>query len=275
MADEQRSAQDLIRYLRGRGITNAEIASELHRSPRMVRKILNGETSGTLYREALEELASTGRMTKVPPRRRRKDGSIAPVRGKRGTPAKSVIPEEVGGTYTEGKQGGRLRVDVGFMAEGGRHIQMRIPKSRTAKGRDQANAELIKQVRNAAKGQSRDNQKQVTAHLTFSNGRVMEVNTYNASTMLKRINEAGGDALGWFQGESKNRYVNLDTSRDTITGVTLNVVSTPKTTEYARQAARGRTRRTRQLAPIEIQRMEEKERLEQERQRRRGRRGGN
>ena len=89
MADQQRTAQDLIRDLRRKGISTAEIAEELHRSPRMVRKILNGETSGALYRQALQELADTGRLTHVPPRRRRKDGSIAPVRGKAG--AKPVM----------------------------------------------------------------------------------------------------------------------------------------------------------------------------------------
>ena len=61
MADEQRSAQDLVRFLRGRGVSTSEIAAELHRSPRMVRKILNGETSGALYRSTLEELATIGR----------------------------------------------------------------------------------------------------------------------------------------------------------------------------------------------------------------------
>ncbi|EIC07808.1 MAG TPA: hypothetical protein DEA69_09035 [Microbacterium sp.] len=272
MADQQRTAQDLIRDLRRKGISTAEIAEELHRSPRMVRKILNGETSGALYRQALQELADTGRLTHVPPRRRRKDGSIAPVRGKAG--AKPVIPEDLSGTYVEGRQGGRLRVDVAYATGGDRYIEMRIPKGRTAKGREQANAELIKQVRNAAKGQSHDKQKQITAHLTFSNGRVMEVNSYNASTMLKRIHENGGDALGWFREESKNRYVNLDTSRDTITGVTLNVVSTAKTTEYQRQAERGRTHRPRSLSPAELISMEEKRRIEERRARRRGNRGG-
>jgi len=272
MADEQRSAQDLVRYLRGRGITTGEIASELNRDPRMVRKILNGETSGALYREALEELATTGKVTSIPPRRRRRDGTLARVRGRKGD--QPVVPEDPAlyareaGNYTTEKQGGRLHVEVGYMAEGGRLIQMRIPKGRTAKGRAQANAELLKQVRNAAKGQARDNQKQITARLTFSNGRTMEVNTYNASTMLKRINDNGGDGLGWLREEAKNRYLDLDTSRETVTSIQLNVFATPKTDEYAAQSARGRVRRTRRLAPAEIARMEEKARIEEHRSRR-------
>lgn len=68
--------------------------------------------------------------------------------------------------------------------------------------------------------------------------------------------------------------MNLDTSRDTITGVTLNVVGTAKTTEYQRQAERGRTRRPRSLSPAELIRMEEKRRIEERRARRRGNRGG-
>ncbi len=46
MADQPRSAQELVRVLRGQGISVAEIAGVLNRSPRMVRKVEAGQTSG-------------------------------------------------------------------------------------------------------------------------------------------------------------------------------------------------------------------------------------
>lgn len=275
MADEKRSAQDLVRILRGRGITMTELAGELHRSPRMVRKILNGETSGALYRETLEEIANTGRATKVPPRRRQKDGTLMRIRGKAADGEKTMVtPEDPGGKYTTERQGGRAQISTAFMSEGGRIIEARIPKGKTAKGRTVANEQLVQLVRNAAKGQAGNKQKQITARVTFANGRRMEVNTYNASTMLKRIKEDGGDTLGWLAREAGNRYVNLDTTDVPITGVTLNVVTVPKTEAYQRESAAGRTRRTRTLTEAEKQRAKQKAQLEASKQRRRGGRRG-
>ena len=273
MAQPQRSAQDLVRALRGQGVSVAEIAAELRRSPRMVRKILNGETSGALYRDTLEELATTGRATTVPPRRRLADGTLMPVRGRAGESA-TVIPEDPGGRYSTERQGGRLQVETTYMAEGGRQINARIPKGPTAKGREQANQQLVQLIRNAAKGQARDNQKQITARLTFANGRQMEVNTYNASTMLKRVRDAGGDTLGWLTSESGNRYVNLDVTSTPITGVTLNIVQVPKTAAYQREQAAGRARRGRALTAEEQARPEERQRetAQQAARRRRARR---
>lgn len=272
MADEQRSAQDLVRFLRGRGVSTTEIAAELHRSPRMVRKILNGETSGALYRSTLEELATTGRTSSVPPRRRLKSGGLVPVRAKAGSKGKTVVPDDPGGKYTSSRQGGAMQTSTTYMAEGGRQIELRLPKGKTAKGRSLADAEIVKQIRNAAKGQARDSQKKVRATLTFANGRVMEVNTYNASTMLQRVNEAGGSALDWLRKESKNRYLNLDVDREAITGVVLTVTSEAKTPEYEQNKNSGRTRRTRALSPAEQRRAAEKQRLADERRRRGGRR---
>lgn len=267
MADDQRSAQDLVRFLRGRGLSTTEIAAELHRSPRMVRKILNGETSGALYRSTLEELATTGRASSVPPRRRLKSGGLVPVRAKAGAKGKTIVPEDPGGTYTSARQGGAMQATTTYMAEGGRQVELRLPKGKTAKGRTLADAEIVKQIRNAAKGQAKENQKKIRATLTFANGRVMEVNTYNASTMLQRVNEAGGSALDWMRGESKNRYLNLDVSKEPITGVTLTVFSDAKTPEYETFKSQGRPRRGRALSPAEEARAAQKARLEQGRRR--------
>jgi hypothetical protein len=170
---------------------------------------------------------------------------------------------EVGGWVEESAAG------LTYMAEGGRQINARIPKGRTAKGRAQANQQLIQLIRNAAKGQAHDKQKQITARVTFANGRQMEVNTYNASTMLQRIREARGDTLGWLASESGNRYINLDVSTIPITGVTLNVVQVPKTTAYQREQAAGRARRHRTLTDAEQTRIQERARQKATRKTRR------
>jgi len=270
MSDEQpRSAQDLVRYLRGRGISTAEIAAELQRSPRMVNKILNGETSGALYRGTLEELATTGRVTTVPARRRSASGQLVRVRAKAGAEEKSVVPVDTGGRYAGEKQGGRFQMSTTYLAGGGRQHELRIPKGKSSKGRQQAEDAIMQAVRAASKGQSHDKQKMVRATLTYGNGRVMEVNTYNASTMLQRIREAGGKPLDWMRKESGLRYSNLDVSEQPITGVTVTVFEQSKTRDYERNKARGRGRITRTLTEAEQLR---KKALEQK-PRRRGRGG--
>ncbi len=151
--------------------------------------------------------------------------------------------EDTGGRYTQTRQGGRLRTTT-YLGGGGRQHELQIPKGRAAKGRQQANVEILQRVRGAARGQARDTQQMIKARVTYANGRVMEVKEYNASTMLKRINDHGGDALSWFRDENGKRYTNLDVSEQPITGVTMTVYGKTKTTEYDRQKARGRTRRT-------------------------------
>lgn len=248
MAEDARSAMELVQTLRGRGVSTAEIAAELQRSPRMVRKILNGETSGGVYRATLLELADTGRATTVPPRRRTRDNTLVPVRTKRGAATKSAPPVDTGGRYTTAKQGGRLRSTT-YLAGGGRQHELHIPKSKDAKGRAIADLEILERVRAAARGQARDTQKLIRTRLTYANGRVMEVNDYNASTMLQRINEANGNALAWLSAESAQRYTNLDVTSTPITGVTMTVYEKAKTPGYFREQARGRTRRTRTPTP--------------------------
>jgi DNA-binding transcriptional regulator YdaS (Cro superfamily) len=237
MADDKRSARELVQELRGRGISTKEIAGELGRDPRMVRKVLNGETSGAAYRATLIEIATTGQAKTRPARRRAKDGHIVPVRAAKGSETKTIVPADTGGRYTDKKQGGRF-TSTTYLGGGGRQHEIHVPKGKTAKGRDAANADLTSKIRAAAKGQSGDNQKRVKMTLTYANGRVMEVNDYNASTLLQRINSNGGDVLGWLASQSDKRYKNLDLSKQTITGVTMTAYDTPKTNQY--RANRGK-----------------------------------
>ncbi|MFT4284357.1 MAG: hypothetical protein QM598_05925 [Protaetiibacter sp.] len=251
---QKQTPQQLVHYLRGRGLSITEIADELHRSPRMVRKILDGSSRGELYRATLEQLAATGRASTVPPRRRTRDGQLVKVRGgARGE--KTVTPVDEGGTYSGTRQGGRLTTSTNYLAGGGRQHELHLPKGKAAKGRVEADSAIVSKVRAAAKGQARGNQKKIRTVLTFANGRVMEVNEYNASTMLQRIQESGGSALDWLRSESALRYTNLDVSKVPITGVTMTVFEPPKTRQYEDFKAAGRPRQRRALTRAELARM--------------------
>jgi hypothetical protein len=239
---DSRSARELLEELRGRGLTNAELAGEIRRDPKMIRKVLNGETSGEAYRTTLLEIARTGRATTVPPRRRSKSGDLVPVRSKRGASTPTVVPEDPGGRYTNRKQGGRLRTGTTYLGGGARIHELHVPKTKTARGRADADAAIVASIRAASKGQSGDNQKRVKATLTYANGRIMEVNDYNASTLLDRLNGAEGGALGWLADQSSKRYPNLDTGQVAITGVSLTVYETPKTEQYHSNQARRQRR---------------------------------
>lgn len=229
------SPLELVQTLRRRGLSNREIASELDRDSRMVSKILRGETSGKAYQQALSELASTGRVTHRPPRRRNKAGQIVRVRAKTTGPRKTVVPVDTSGTYTDQKQGGRYRTDTTYLSEGGRIHHFAIPKGKDTKGRETATDALLGKVRSAAQGQSKDTQKRIRMQVTFSNGRVMEVKDYNASTLLNRMNTLGErDALNWIAEQSSERYSNLDTSQYTITGVMMTVYNSQRTERSSR-----------------------------------------
>lgn len=214
--------------LRGRGVGTSELARELQRDPRMVRKIVNGETSGAAYLPTLRNLVDRGHSDVVPPRRRTRSGDLVRVRGGKDDTG-SVLPKDTGGTYTGDRQGGRF-TQTTYLQEEGRIHEIRIPKGKTAKGRAVAGKEILDRVRSAARGQSKDKQKRVSLKLTFANGRVMEVNDYNASTLLNRMNTLGGkDPLGWLRSEMGRRYENLNTDKVAITGVTMNVYTKPMT----------------------------------------------
>lgn len=233
-SDDTRTARELIQQLRGRGISNAEIARELQRSPRMVRKVLNGESPGAPYVRTLRELADTGHANTVPARRRNKAGEVVRVRAGHDAGTSSVAPADTGGRYTDAPQGGRY-TSTSYGREGVRIHEVAIPKGKKTKGRADATRDLLDMVRSAARGQSKDTQRRVKIRLTFANGRQMEVNDYNASTLLNRINEHGEkDALGWLAGQMSKRYTNLDTAKQSITGVTLNVYPSARTDKSSR-----------------------------------------
>src|SRR5690625_34813 len=103
-------ARDLtLELMADLGMTQAEIARHIGRSPDMVRLVRKGKRPGNNLTEALRELRTTGRVSheNIPPRRRRQDGKLAAVRaplgdwkptkakkGEKPAPRPTAIPED-------------------------------------------------------------------------------------------------------------------------------------------------------------------------------------
>lgn len=225
---DARSPRDLLIELR-RSMTNREIANELQRDPRMVSKILRGETSGEAYRKTLTELVNTGSASTVPARRRRKDGSVVPVRAAGGE--KSTTPPDTGGRYVAQPKRGAYSTRTSYMPEGGRIHEITLPKTKGTKGRGEGTQEILRRARSAAKSQAWG-QKNVKFELTFANGRVMEVGSkggYPVSDFLRKSKEFGNDAISWLMDQTAGRYSNLDVHKVPVTGVRMNVYNNPNT----------------------------------------------
>ena len=93
MADSRSEAAELIADLNVSGVSSAQIARQLGRSPSWVSLIRRGKRPGDSMVPALRELQETGRIADQPPRRRRADGKMAKVRAPKNktvTPPKAV-----------------------------------------------------------------------------------------------------------------------------------------------------------------------------------------
>jgi hypothetical protein len=234
------SVGDMLRQLRGRGMSNKEIAGMLGRSPSMISQIASGKKPGEAYREAVTELFTRGTVSKPPARRRDKAGHVVPVRAKGGG---TTVPKRTPGTFTERRT---------VLPGGARQIEVTAPKTRTAKGREAANAAIIRTIRSAAKGQ-RYARKRVKFQVTTSDGRHFPVGDkggYQVSSVLRRTkpkkrkpteaelerlgevaakaaieaaSDFASDALGWLKKQAQHRYEGLERANVTITGITMTI----------------------------------------------------
>lgn len=220
-SDEALSVADMLRRQRGRGVSVAELARMLDRSPRMVRKILSGETSGEAYRGAVTQLHERGRVAAPPARRRGKDGHVVAVRAKAAAGGGTRVPAEP----PRRPRPGRFSESMTPMAGGARQYEFTAPKTRDAKGRQQANATIVSRLRSAAKGQRWD-RKKVKFDIQLSNGHSMTVGSkhgYQVSSVLGRSRGFEGDALGWLKTQVQHRYPDLDKSGVRITNLVMTV----------------------------------------------------
>lgn len=229
------NAKDLIEQIRLRGVSVAEIAREIDRSPRMVYAIVRGETSGASFRNALNEIAVKGRVFTTPPRRRTKDGTLAPVRGKGGV---SVEPEHHIRKLNEEPQGGRFTTATTFLTAGGRQHEVRLPKSLKAQGRQRGNEAILSHIRAAARSQAGTTQKRVNLEVILSDGFTFPVKDYNASTLL---HDMKGNAIDFLANMIRYRYPEIDLRQNPVTGIDIVAYNTVKTTQYYQNRDKRRT----------------------------------
>lgn len=228
-----------------RQLSRAELAEFLGRSPRMIGKLINGESKGESFRQALTELDQEGTVTKQPERRKGKDGHVVPVRakmseagtekrfnkdGKELAPVK--IPEEAReGRYTD-KQPEKYRNRKWATKSGDKRMKVAMPP-----GNDQANETgmkaLHKQIQSISRSQAHKN-KRIKIDVTLANGRQMSLfgkGGENASNMLRRINkDFGGSMDAYVRSQAGKVYPPKGPGGHRFTSVTIQSfnAATPK-----------------------------------------------
>lgn len=215
------TAADLIAALRAYGLSRAEIARELNRSPRMIAKVERGESPGSHYLEALHELHQHGRLRNPPPRRRNAAGDIVPVRARADHEEALVVPVE------PKRHRGAFAVDTTFLPHRGRIVDVAIPRSE-GMGRERARQAILEAARSAAKGQAQGT-RYMRFRLGLSNGRSVEVGAkggYRVSDVLSRSRDEGDDPLVWLADQRAEQYDDLDDPNVKITHVEITVYGT-------------------------------------------------
>lgn len=200
------SVADLVRgVMEVRKLSRADIAAELGRSPRMVGKLLNGESRGESFRAALLSLRDNGVVDRRPPRRRSRDGGIVPVRAKQGAEhppepaqdgskvkAPTVVPEDTDGRYVS-KVPNRFSQSSSYSKDGNRVHQVTMSKT-NKDSRARGMKAIMGKLAGVARSQAHRDKK-VTFTATLDNGRQVTIGekggTY-VSQALRSIKAAGG-----------------------------------------------------------------------------------
>ncbi|MBG6184749.1 transcriptional regulator with XRE-family HTH domain [Arthrobacter sp. CAN_A214] len=197
---------DIVRgVMQVRKLSRADIAAELGRSPRMVSKLLNGESRGESFRTALVSLRDNGTVDRRPPRRRNKNDQLVPVRAKidREHPpvatqdgekvkAPTVVPEDTDGRYVT-KVPNRFSEKSSYSKDGNRVHQVTMSKTNKS-SRERGMKAIMGKLVGVARTQSHKDKK-VTFTATLDNGRQVIIGekggTY-VSQALRSIKAAGG-----------------------------------------------------------------------------------
>ncbi|MGO4298429.1 helix-turn-helix domain-containing protein [Glutamicibacter sp. MCAF14] len=247
---ENESVADIVRAIQEeKSLSQREIAEELRRNPRMVSKILRGETSGEWYREALTELRDRGEVTKHPGRRRSKSGNIVPVRAKvdekhpltkddKGRiKAPVAVPEETAeGRWTK-KPPKRFSNRRAYGSGGDRHYSTTMHPT-NADSRSRGISAIHDNVRSVAKSQ-KNVDKRISLNVTLSNGRMVEVGSksgYFSSDILRTVKEKfGGDMHKFLIDQIGKTYAADDFEKSKITGVDMTVFDAKRTPARSRK----------------------------------------
>jgi alkylated DNA nucleotide flippase Atl1 len=237
-AEDAESVADIVRaVMEGRRLSRADIAAELGRSPRMVGKLLNGESRGEAFRAALVSLRDNGVVDRRPARRRNREGGLVPVRAKQDAEhppvigedgqrvkAPTVVPEDTEGRYVS-KVPNRFSETSSYSKDGNRVHQVTMSKT-NKDSRARGMKAIMGKLASVARSQSHRDKK-VTFTATLANGRQVTIGEKNGtyvSQALASIRAEGGiedwarvTMAAMYQGKNNSPGANP------ITGFRMNV----------------------------------------------------
>ncbi|WP_018133647.1 hypothetical protein [Acaricomes phytoseiuli] len=221
---DQIPVSDLVRQvIEQRKMSISDIAAELDRDSRLVRALLKGERTGESFRDSLSDLAVRGTVTKRPPRRRRNDGSLVPVRTKdvepvaEGEKHATRIPEDTGGTPAQQKTT-RFSHKTSYGKNGDRLSSTTMhPSNRESRVRGFQVAK--DDLRRIAMSQAHKD-KNVALTVTLDNGREIKIGEkggFFSSSMLKTVNQKHGGSFEAFVKAQLNE-IYPPGKRDVVSG---------------------------------------------------------
>lgn len=233
--EENLSISDLVKKIQTeKKLSRSELARELGRSPRMVGKLINGESTGESYREALTSLNEKGAVYRRPPRRRDKEGNLVRVRAKIDqehqpetkeghTKAPTVVPEETGGRWVK-KAPNKFSSKSSYADNGDRVYGVTMHKS-NKESRERGLNAVMANIRTVTRSQGHKD-KRVNFTATMDDGRVVTIGEkagYFSSDVLSKINkEFGGNAQAYLIDQINKAYKGTKMGGK-ITGVQMNV----------------------------------------------------
>lgn len=251
MSEEMMSMADLVKTTKETyGLTWKDMANQLGRSDKMIRKIATGETSGESFRRSITELYERGEVEHMTPRRRSKDGGLARVRSKSGAEQKSFIPEDTRGRRVEPVKRGRYSHTTTALAEGNRLHHIEMPKTPNSQGRKKGLAAIDRVLLQITKSQARRDKRvkfNVTVEDAEGNRRLLEIGSksgFHASDVRSDMRtDHGGSAEKWLDDEVNKVYRDLGTF--TVVSVDINEFSAVRDKTTRKQEDAARTRRHR------------------------------
>lgn len=226
MSEDQLSPAELVTRVRSAyGLTWDELGSAMNRSPRMMRKIARGETSGESYRGALTELYESGAVSKTPPRRRDAAGKLVPVRAKRGAKNPTVTPKD---TRRRGGSLNRHSVKTTHLPDGNRIVNIQLPKTVGSPDRGAGLHAARMTIVNIARGSShQDKRAHIRATVDIGGGRTRTFDVgskggYLAADVVADVRDRnGGNMGGWIASQMGDRYAADAVTQGQLVGLSI------------------------------------------------------
>ncbi|GAA3686692.1 hypothetical protein [Micrococcus yunnanensis] len=231
----QLSPAELVARVReSYSLTWAELGAAMNRSPRMMRKIARGETSGEAYREALTELHETGAVAHAPKRRRNAAGKLVKVRAKAGAKTATVTPRDA----RRGPSLSKHTRTVTHLPDGNRIVRIGLPKTVGSSARGEGLHAARMAVVNVARG-SRHQDKRVHLRATVDVGgghtRTFDVGSkggYLAADVVADVRDRnGGDMGAWIASQMGDRYAQDAVKQGQLVGLSLTTFNAVRSKE--------------------------------------------